>query len=622
MGGFLRLCCLIALGYLAGFGAASAQVFTNASFTGKYFVRHVQFSTSAANAITDARSIIGVMNFDGSGQYSLTGEQTVGTSAAASYSVSGTYSMSPGSTMTLTNPQTTTANINARFGQEAIVGASTEISGNTFDIFVAIPAPASGENNASAGGRWSATDFELTSASTAMVRASFVSLTLDGAGNIPALSLTGHAVTINSGAPVNQAVAGGTYGVVGDGTGTINFPLPAGIAAANAVLASGTRTLFVSKSGNVMLAGTPGAHDLFIAIRNSTQPTTPASGRFWNAGLRVDSSGPSYSYTGSSTIIAADNSFISSKRLRETGAGPLNVTEAALYTAATDGTGSLGAAKSAIEPTAAAGAANIVTASDGNLLDPTGYEISFGITIPTVSGTGVFVNPQGIVNAASNAPAGDAISPGEFIAIYGSGLAAATVQAQALPFPTSLGGVTVSINGTLAPIFFISAGQIDCIVPYEVTGQTATIIVTNNNATSNSVTTILAPTSPGVFSQDSTGTSDGSITHANGTLVNAASPALKGETVVMYISGLGNLTTKVSDGYGATAVDNAVTPLTVYVSGIPVPASDVAYQGLTVDAGLYQINFTVPGSLTVSGELPLAILTPDAFTDVVNIAVQ
>ncbi len=244
------------------------------------------------------------------------------------------------------------------------------------------------------------------------------------------------------------------------------------------------------------------------------------------------------------------------------------------------------------------------------------------MAIPSVSGTGVYISPQGIVNAASNAPAGDAISPGEFIAIYGSGLSSATIQAQALPFPTSLDNVTVSINGTPAPIYFAASGQIDCIVPYEVTGQTATITVTNNGAISNSVTVTLAPTSPGVFSADGSGTGDGSITHADGSLVNASSPAIKGETVQMYVSGLGNLTNPISDGFGASGINNAVTPLTVYVAGIPLPATSVSYQGLTVDAGLYQINFVIPLTLTVSGELPVAILTPDAFTDEVNVAVQ
>ena len=115
---------------------------------------------------------------------------------------------------------------------------------------------------------------------------------------------------------------------------------------------------------------------------------------------------------------------------------------------------------------------------------------------------------------------------------------------------------------------------------------------------------------------------DGAITHANNIPVNAASPAKKGETVVMYLSGLGALTTPVADGNGATTLNNATTLLQVFVNGIAVQSAAVLYHGLSSEAGLYQINFTVPANLTVSGTLPVAILTPDAFTDEVNIAVQ
>lgn len=610
MGSFFRLCLFIGVGT-----AASAQLLTNNSLNGKYYVRHVQFTTGSANNTTDARSIIGVITFDGAGHYSLNGQQTILTGAAASFTASGTYFMTGSGIVTLTNPQTNTVNINARFGAEAVIGSSTEVSGNTFDLFVAIPAPALPQTAAGAKAAWSAADFELTAASTAQVRTAFISMSLDGAGNLGSLTLTGHAANFNGGAVTSQAITGGTYSMNSDGSGAITFPLPSG-GSVGAMLSPTPRTLYISQSGNVLLAGTPGAHDLFIAVRNSTAAVSLTSGqRFWNAGIRVDSSGSSDSYTGSQTLIAGDSSFVASRRLHQSATSPLNVTAASVYTLAADGTGSNGPAKIAVE-------GSMVSASNGNQLDPTGYEIAFGITIPKVSATGVFINPQGIVNAASNAPAGDAISPGEFIAIYGSGLSAATVQAQALPFPTSLGGVTVSINGMLAPIYFAAPGQIDCIVPYGVTGQTATISVANGAATSNSVTVILAPTSPGVFSVDGSGTGDGSITHANGALVNAASPAVKGETVQMYVSGLGSLTTHVPDGSGATAINNATTPLSIYVAGVQVPIASILYQGLTVDAGLYQINFVVPSTLTVSGELPVAILTPDAFTDEVNMAVQ
>lgn len=115
--------------------------FTDSALNGIYYVRHIQFTTDSSNNVTDARSITGSMTFDGMGNYSFSGQQVIGTGAAANYSVNGTYSMQPTGALTLTNPQTATATVNARFGVEAVVGSSTEVSTNTFDFFVAIPAP-------------------------------------------------------------------------------------------------------------------------------------------------------------------------------------------------------------------------------------------------------------------------------------------------------------------------------------------------------------------------------------------------------------------------------------------------------------------------------------------------
>src|SRR6185436_12951643 len=104
--------------------------------------------------------------------------------------------------------------------------------------------------------------------------------------------------------------------------------------------------------------------------------------------------------------------------------------------------------------------------------DPTAFEITFGIQMTPLSGTGVFLNPQAVLSAAGFAPAGNPISPGEFIALFGTGLARST-QVAAAPFPTTLNGVTVTINGRAAPLYFVSAGQINCLVPFQTTGPTA-----------------------------------------------------------------------------------------------------------------------------------------------------
>jgi len=63
-------------------------------------------------------------------------------------------------------------------------------------------------------------------------------------------------------------------------------------------------------------------------------------------------------------------------------------------------------------------------------------------------------------------------------------------------------------------------------------------------------------------------------------------------------------------------------PLQLLVNGTAVAAADLLYAGLSSLAGLYQINFRVPVNLTVSGTLPVAVLTAEAFHDQVSLAVQ
>ena len=70
------------------------------------------------------------------------------------------------------------------------------------------------------------------------------------------------------------------------------------------------------------------------------------------------------------------------------------------------------------------------------------------------------------------------------------------------PFPASLAGVSVLINGLPAPIYFVSPIQINALVPYATTGATASILVSNKGTMSNTVQVPVAATAPGVFSID------------------------------------------------------------------------------------------------------------------------
>src|ERR1035441_7302491 len=168
--------------------------------------------------------------------------------------------------------------------------------------------------------------------------------------------------------------------------------------------------------------------------------------------------------------------------------------------------------------------------------------LSVALQAPTMpsslSATGVFLNPQGVVNAGSSAPFTAGLAPGELLTLYGVNLASGTQVASGIPFPTTLGNVQVMIDNIPAPIYYVTATQLSAIVPYGVTGSIAKVQVFNNNVASNSVTALIAKTAPGVLTQLQNGLGYGDVVHSDGTLVNANHPAQIGETVSVYLTGL------------------------------------------------------------------------------------
>src|SRR6185369_7149955 len=191
------------------------------------------------------------------------------------------------------------------------------------------------------------------------------------------------------------------------------------------------------------------------------------------------------------------------------------------------------------------------------------------------------------------------------VTLYGTGLAKSD-QTAVPPYPASLNGVSVLINNKPAPVRFVSSGQLNVLVPFATTGFTATIVV-NNGVNSNSVTVPVVATSPGIFTIDQSGSGGGAILHADFSPVNTAKPAAGGETVLVFLTGLGTVTPGLTDGTAgnATTLYRANTDVVVYVGG---QTARVDFKGQAPGfPGLYQLNVTLPQGLKGPGNLPLAI---------------
>jgi uncharacterized protein (TIGR03437 family) len=152
---------------------------------------------------------------------------------------------------------------------------------------------------------------------------------------------------------------------------------------------------------------------------------------------------------------------------------------------------------------------------------------------------------------------------------------------------------TVYVNGFPAPVFFASPGQFNVQIPWEVTGMgTFSMIV--NGTPSNALSAGVITYSPDVFVVSA---AQAAITHADGSLVSAASPAAANETVVVYATGLGPVSGPMVTGQPASSTSlQRTTPqqATAAIGGVP---ATVSFSGLTPGfTGLYQVNVQVPAN--------------------------
>jgi uncharacterized protein (TIGR03437 family) len=248
---------------------------------------------------------------------------------------------------------------------------------------------------------------------------------------------------------------------------------------------------------------------------------------------------------------------------------------------------------------ATAGSVTITTlAASGNSLT-----LAYGATTTTTGTVTANKSPlifrRGTVNNLYSV-GGAPLAPGTVASIFGSGLAASSGGPSQVPLPTSFQGTTATIAGINAPLFYVSDGQINLQIPTELPSfGTYPIVVTVNGAISTPDTVTVYDVSPGVASF---GNGNLIAQHAgNFALVDSNHPAAPGETLIIYLVGMGATSPEVpTDGIAPSVEPLArlVDPVTVTVGN---ETASLAYAGLTPGGiGLYQIDFTVPQDLKTS----------------------
>jgi uncharacterized protein (TIGR03437 family) len=194
-------------------------------------------------------------------------------------------------------------------------------------------------------------------------------------------------------------------------------------------------------------------------------------------------------------------------------------------------------------------------------------------------------------------------------------LSLATEAATATPLPTVLADAKVLVNGVAAPLFFVSSGQINAVLPQNLpTGGNADVQVVRPSTGQiyGGAELALASASPALFTGNQAGT--GQIIAQNFldfSLNTAANAVARGQVIIMYGTGLGPVAGAPVDGVAPTgAVPGPALPqVLIGTAKAFVPDANVLYSGLAPGlVGVWQLNVLIPADAQTGGSVAIKVL--------------
>ena len=235
------------------------------------------------------------------------------------------------------------------------------------------------------------------------------------------------------------------------------------------------------------------------------------------------------------------------------------------------------------------------------------------------------INAGGVANAAPSSQG--SVAPGSYVSIYGSNMVEADLLSNAsgdgaawLPLPMVIDGVNVSFDvpsaGISVPgnLIFVSPGQINVQVPWELQGQSsAQVKVTMDEEFGyplfgNVVTVPLAAYAPAFFVGSGANGTIAAQDAITGAQILASNPAHSGEILSLYANGLGPVTNQPASGSAAVASPSSQTVGALPVVTIGGQQVTPSFSGLAPTfPGLYQLNVTVPSGLTGNQQVTVSI---------------
>jgi uncharacterized protein (TIGR03437 family) len=227
----------------------------------------------------------------------------------------------------------------------------------------------------------------------------------------------------------------------------------------------------------------------------------------------------------------------------------------------------------------------------------------------------IVLNAQRIVNAASYA-AGP-VAPGQILSLFGLFTGPASPATLQLSpdgkFVTSfLAGTRVWFDDVAAPLLYVSDSQVSVVAPFALAGKTSTQVrLEHEGLQSKLVTLKVAPSAPGLFTLNATGSGQGAILNQDYSVNGPSNAAARNSVVMLFATGGGQTDPDSVDGQIAAGPQRVRLPVTVRIGGV---TATVLYPGAApgLVSGALQVNVRVPQGVTVGNAVPVVLRVGDA----------
>ncbi|HWB84623.1 MAG TPA: hypothetical protein VG675_10820 [Bryobacteraceae bacterium] len=293
-----------------------------------------------------------------------------------------------------------------------------------------------------------------------------------------------------------------------------------------------------------------------------------------------------------------------------------------------------------VSPTSGNTPAPVTVSIDTQGLGAGNYTATLNISSPnSASPTAVSVTltvtavppPQltSITNAASYFAG--AISPGENVVIFGTGLGPAALVKGTVTngvVDTKAGDTQVFFDNIAAPIIYASATQTSVMVPYELAGRPSTNVrIIYQGVQSDPIPYTVISTAPGIYTLNLSGTGPGVIVNQDGVTVNGSNaPAAKSSVVSLYMTGEGATVPSGANGAiiptNGSGLKKPQLAVTATVGGVP---ATVQYYGSApgIVSGVMQVNVQIPAGAPSGPAVPIVVSVGTAQSQTgVTVAVQ